>query len=167
MTNSQLLLSKHKRECGRYTPESTYQIQAYSVHKSNGFMIFRGQLEVDLRLSCLSLDFFVCMDGHPQATVVLSPCSLVTLGCKGAAMGITVCLLLCLFSCSMECGKRGERCMNCLSHCCMVSVGLMHNLSKVTVIPYSAGNSRLSWRCQLSANECVQDIQDILRIPPI
>jgi len=45
------------------------------------------------------MNFFVYMDGHPQATVVLFPCSLVTQGCKEATMGITVCLLLCLVVC--------------------------------------------------------------------
>jgi len=44
---------------------------------------------------------------------------------------------------------------------------MMHNLSKMIVIPYSAGGARLSWRCQLSAHACVQDIQDILRIQRI
>jgi len=48
------------------------------------------------------------MDGHPQATVVLFPCSLATQGFKEATMGITVCLILCLFSCSTEHSKRGE-----------------------------------------------------------
>jgi hypothetical protein len=49
---------------------------------------------------CLSfMDFFVYMDGHPQATVVLFPCSLITQGVKEATMGITVCLLLCLVVC--------------------------------------------------------------------
>jgi len=39
------------------------------------------------------------MDGHPQATVVLFPCSLATQGFKEATMRITVCLLVCLFVC--------------------------------------------------------------------
>jgi len=30
----------------------------------------------------------------------------------------------------------------------MASVGLMHNLSKMMVMPHSAGDARLSWRCQ-------------------
>ena len=41
--------------------------------------------------------FSVYMDGHPQAMVVLFPCSLATQGFKEATMEITVCLLLCLF----------------------------------------------------------------------
>jgi len=44
----------------------------------------------------------------------------------------------------------------------MASVGLMHNLSKMMVILGSAGDARLSWKCQLSAIAC---IQDMLRIP--
>jgi hypothetical protein len=99
-------------------------------------MVIGGQL--DLRLSFLFTDFFVYMDGHPQATVVLFPCSLVTQGFKEATMGITVCLLLCLvvcFSCSTERSKRGECCIYGLSPWRMASVGLMHNLSKMMVIP--------------------------------
>jgi len=44
------------------------------------------------------VDFFVCffMDGHPQATVVLFPCSL-SQGFKEAAMGITLFHLFHLF----------------------------------------------------------------------
>ena len=50
----------------------------------------------------------------------------------------------------------------------MASVGLMHNLSKMMVIPDSAGDARLiSWRCQLIAHACIQNIQDILWIPNI
>jgi len=44
----------------------------------------------------------------------------------------------------------------------MASVGLMHNVSKMMVIPGSAGDARFSWKCQLSAHACVQDM---LRIP--
>jgi len=50
----------------------------------------------------------VYMDGHPQATVVLFPCSLVTQGFMEATMGITVCLLLCLFSCSTDSVSNGS-----------------------------------------------------------
>jgi hypothetical protein len=39
------------------------------------------------------------MDGHPQATVVVFPCSLTTQGSMEATMEITVCLLLSLFVC--------------------------------------------------------------------
>ena len=35
----------------------------------------------------------------------------------------------------------------------------MHNLSKMMVIPYTQLEMPLSWRCQLSAHACVQDIQ--------
>ena len=45
--------------------------------------------------------FSVYMDGHPQATVVLFPCSLATQGFKEATMGITICLFVCLFVCSL------------------------------------------------------------------
>jgi len=63
-----------------------------------------------------------------------------------------------------------------ISQCCciygsspwhMASVGIMHNLSKMMVIPYSARDARLSWRRQLSAHACIHDIQDKLRIPRI
>jgi len=50
------------------------------------------------------------MDGHPQAMVVLFPCSL-SQGFKEATMGITlfVCLISSyLFSCSTQCSKRGS-----------------------------------------------------------
>jgi hypothetical protein len=107
-------------------------------------MVISGQL--DLKLSCLFTDFFVYMDGHPQATVVHFPCSLVTQGFKQATMGITVCVLLCLFSCSTEHSKRGKCCIDGLSPWHMASVRLMHNLSKMMVIPFPAGDARLSWR---------------------
>ena len=68
------------------------------------------------------------MDGHPQAMVVLFPCSLATQGFKEATMGITVCL----FSYSTERSERGE--------CCIYGLSPWHNLSKIMVIPY------LSWR---------------------
>ena len=42
------------------------------------------------------MDFFVYMDGHPQALVVLFPCSLATQGFMEATMGITCCLFVCL-----------------------------------------------------------------------
>ena len=52
-------------------------------------------LRLDLRLSfSWNMDFFVYMDGHPQAMVVLFPCSLATQGFKEATMGITVCLFV-------------------------------------------------------------------------
>jgi len=63
-------------------------------------------IEVSLRFLRLfhfsfgNTDFFVYMDGHPQATVVLFPCSLSTQGFKEAPMGITSCastLFACLF----------------------------------------------------------------------
>ena len=122
---------------------------------------------IGFKVVFLFMDFFVYMDGHPQATVVLFPRSLVTQGFKEATMGNTVSLLVCLFSCSTECSKRRECCIYGLSPWRMALVGLMHNLSKMMVISSSAGDARLSWRCQLSANACVQDIQDILRIPHI
>jgi len=63
------------------------------------------------------------MDGHPQATVVLFPCSLATQGFKEATMEITVCLLLCLFSCSTERSKRGECCIYGLSPVVWLQLG--------------------------------------------
>ena len=60
-------------------------------------MVIGDQLKVDLRLFFFFTDFFVYMDCHPEATVVLFPCSLVTQGLKEATMGITLCLLVCLF----------------------------------------------------------------------
>jgi len=66
-------------------------------------MVIGDQLEIHLRLSFLFKDFFVCMDGHPQATVVLFPCSHVTHGFMEATMGIRVCLLVCLFTCLFVC----------------------------------------------------------------
>ena len=109
-------------------------------------MVIGSQL--DLRLYFLLTDFFVYIYGHPQATVVLFPYSLVTQGFMEPTMEITVCLLLCLFSCSTERSKMEEYCIYGLSPWRMASVGLIHNLSKMMVIPYSAGDARLSWRCQ-------------------
>ena len=63
----------------------------------------RFDLRFDLRLFHFSFgntDFFVYMDGHPQATVVLFPCSLLKQGFKKATMRITSCassLFVCLF----------------------------------------------------------------------
>jgi hypothetical protein len=69
-------------------------------------------------LSFGKTDVFVYMDGHPQATVVLIPCSLLKQGFKEATIGITSCassLFVYLFigclSCSTECSKRGECCI--------------------------------------------------------
>jgi len=71
---------------------------------------------------CGNTDFFVYMNGHPQATVVLFPRSPATQGFKEATIGITVCLLLCLFSCSKQRSKRGECCIYGLSPWHMASV---------------------------------------------
>jgi len=66
-------------------------------------MVIEVDLRLDLRLFHIS--FWarrfprLSMDGHPQATVVLFPCSL-SQGFKEATMGITSCascLLVCLF----------------------------------------------------------------------
>jgi len=54
------------------------------------------------------MDFFVHMDGHPQATVVLFPCSLATQGFKEATMGITSCLFVCLSFLAPRSVARGE-----------------------------------------------------------
>jgi hypothetical protein len=106
--HSQLLLRKHRRKCGRYT------------HESNGFMVIGGQLEVNWRsiggqFKVVGIQISLFMDGHPQATVILFPCSLITQCFKEATMGITiclfVCLFVCLFSCSTERSKRGECCI--------------------------------------------------------
>jgi len=56
-------------------------------------MVIGGQFKVILFFG--NRDFFVYMDGHPQATVVLFPCSLATQGFKEATMGIT-CVFICL-----------------------------------------------------------------------
>ena len=42
------------------------------------------------------MDFFVYMDDHPQAPVILFPCSLATQGFKEAIMGIICCLFFLL-----------------------------------------------------------------------
>jgi hypothetical protein len=74
-------------------------------------------LRFDLRLFHLSFgktDFFVYMDGHPQATVVLFPCSLLKQGFKEATMEITSwasSLFIVCLSCSTERSKRGECCI--------------------------------------------------------
>jgi len=78
-------------------------------------------LRFDLRLFHFSFgktDFFVYMDGHPQATVVLFPCSLLKQGFKEATMEITSCasslfvyLFIVCLSCSTERSKRGECCI--------------------------------------------------------
>jgi hypothetical protein len=60
-------------------------------------MVIGGQFKV-VSLVFWNMDFFVYMDGHPQATVVLFPCSLIKQGFKEATMGITSCAL-CLFVC--------------------------------------------------------------------
>jgi len=67
-------------------------------------------LWLDLRLFhfCLGhADFFVCffMDGHPQATLVLFPCSFLQ-GFKEATMGITLFHLFHLFL-ALRCIARG------------------------------------------------------------
>jgi len=54
------------------------------------------------------------MNGHPQATVVLFPCSHATQGFKEATMGIIslfICLLVVCFPCTMKRRKRGECCI--------------------------------------------------------
>jgi len=67
----------------------------------------RGQFKV------VSLFFwvrgFLCfsMDGHPQAMVVLFPCS-ISQGFKEATMGITLFHFFHLFSCSTVYSKRGS-----------------------------------------------------------
>jgi hypothetical protein len=77
MPNSQPLLCTHGRKCGRYT------------HESNGFVVIGGQFMVKVKVVSLvfwNIDFFVYIDGHPQATVVLFPCSLLKQGFKEATM---------------------------------------------------------------------------------
>jgi len=44
------------------------------------------------------MNFFVYMDGHPPAMVVLFPCSLITQGFKEATMRITICLFVCFLT---------------------------------------------------------------------
>jgi len=70
-------------------------------------------IEVDLRLFHFSFghaDFL--MDGHPQATAVLFPCSL-SQGFKEAVMRITLfhSFHFCFVSCSTVYNKRGEYCI--------------------------------------------------------
>ena len=51
------------------------------------------------------------MDGHPQATVVLFPCSLLKQGFKEATMGITSCassLFVCLFLAPQSIARGGS-----------------------------------------------------------
>jgi len=90
-------------------------------------------IEVDLRLDLRLFHFsfwargFPCfsMDGHPQATVVLFPCS-VSQGFKEATMGITsFVFFICsyLFSCSTERSKRGECCIYGLSPVVWLQLG--------------------------------------------
>jgi len=73
---------------------------AYEVHESNRFMVIGRQLKVDLKLDFglfrvfWNTDFFVYMDGHPQATVVLFPWSLATDGFMEATIGIAICLFV-------------------------------------------------------------------------
>jgi hypothetical protein len=80
------------------------------------------------------------MDGHPQATVVLFPCSLLKQGFKEATMGITSCassLFVCLlfvFLAPRSVARGG-------SVAYTASAGLMHNLPKMMVVPDSAGDA--------------------------
>jgi hypothetical protein len=54
-------------------------------------------------------------------------------------------------------------CIYDLSPWCMASVALMHNLSKMMVIPGSAGDATLiSSRWQLIAPACIHDLKNIL-----
>jgi len=68
-------------------------------------------IEVDLRLFHFWARGFLCflMDGHPQATAVLFPCSL-SQGFKEAVMRITLfhSFRFVFVSCSMMYNKRGE-----------------------------------------------------------
>jgi hypothetical protein len=108
---------------------SRKHLQKISIRSSPKQWVY-GNKEVDLRLDLRLCHFFfwargfpcLSMDGHPQPTVVLFPCSLATQGFQEATMGITVCLLLCLFSCSTERSKRGECCIYGLSPWRMASV---------------------------------------------
>jgi len=106
MSNCQLNLHSHRRKCGKCTHESTYSRYAYEGHESDGFMV----MEVNWRSIFKAVThvfwnmdfFFVYMDGHPQARVVLFPCSHLKQGFKEATMGITSCassLFFCLFVC--------------------------------------------------------------------
>ena len=63
-------------------------------------MVIGGQFKVKVvSLVFENTDFFVYMDGHPQATVVLFPSSLLKQGFKEATMGITKLriMFVCLF----------------------------------------------------------------------
>jgi hypothetical protein len=78
-------------------------------------VVIGGQFKVKVvSLVFWNTDFFVYMDGHPQATVVLFPCSLLKQGFKEATMGITscascfVCLFVCLFLAPQSVARGGS-----------------------------------------------------------
>ena len=130
---------------------SRKHLQRISIRSSRKRWVY-GNKEVDLRLD-LRLSYFSFGN-----TVVLFPCSLVTQGFKEATMGIAVCLLLCLFSCSTERSKRGECCIYGLSPVVWLQLGWCI-ISLRWWSFHTQLEMPLSWRCQLSAHACVQDIQ--------
>jgi hypothetical protein len=75
-------------------------------------VVIGGQFKVKVvSLVFWNTDFFVYMDGHPQATVVLFPCSLLKQGFKEATMGITSCassLFVCLFLAPQSVARGGS-----------------------------------------------------------
>jgi len=94
------------------------------------------------------MDFFVYLDGHPQATVVLFPWSLLKQSFMEATMGITSCasswFVVC-HSCSTEHSKRGEFCIYgpiSLTYGLWASAELMNNFLKMMVVADSAGDAR-------------------------
>ena len=77
-------------------------------------MVIGGQWEVNSRLFNFVWEYryFIYIDGHPQATVVLCPCSLLTQCVKEATMGITSCASSFVF---VESKRERMKKLNCLS----------------------------------------------------
>ena len=76
-------------------------------------MVMEISLRFVLRLFHFSFgntDFFVYMDGHPQAMVVLFPCSLLTQGFKEATIwNHKLCIIfVCLFLASRSVARGGS-----------------------------------------------------------
>jgi len=88
---------------------------------------------------CENTDFFVYMDGHPQATVVLFPCSLAMQGFKEAIMAIIWCLFFMLHGAEQEGGvlhiqvsAGDEPRMSCAEMSCMAGAD-MSSMARVEV----------------------------------
>jgi len=85
-------------KCGRYTNQGLDEGSAQEIHQSDGAMVIEVDLRFKVGFKVVLLGFWVCgfpclsMDGYPQATVVLFPCSL-SQGFQEATMGITLFVL--------------------------------------------------------------------------